>query len=124
MVQVKEVSPKNAYAMMKKGALLVDVRTPHEIARKSFDIPDIMEIPLSGFEQRVKEIPAKRKIIIACRRGNRSLFAARLLINHGHRRVFNLEHGIIRWEKEGLPVKSRPKQSLLKKLLHMFSKRA
>jgi rhodanese-related sulfurtransferase len=124
MARIKEVSPKNAFAMMKKGALLVDVRTPHEIARKSFDVQDIMEIPLSGFQQRMEEIPAKRKVIIACRRGNRSLFAARLLVNHGHRRVFNLDHGIIRWEKDGLPVTSRPKQSLLKKLLHMFRKRS
>ncbi|WP_294348166.1 rhodanese-like domain-containing protein, partial [Prosthecochloris sp.] len=70
-----------------------------------------------------EEIPATRKVIIACRRGNRSLFAARLLVNHGHRKVFNLEHGIIRWKKDGLPVTSRPKQSLLKKLLHLFRKR-
>lgn len=124
MAKVKNVSPKDAYAMLKKGALLVDVRNPYEIAGKSFDLPDVMEIPLGGFEQRLGEIPPKRKVIVACRRGNRSLFAARLLMNHGHRRVFNLEHGIIRWEKDGLPVKSAPKQNPLSRLLQMFGKKS
>ena len=124
MAKVKDVSPGNAYAMIKKGALLVDVRQPREIARISFYIPDVIEIPLSGFEQRVQEIPAKRKVIVACKRGNRSMYAARLLMNNGHNRVFNLEHGIIRWEKEGLPVKSAPKQSLLSKLMSLFGKKS
>ena len=124
MAKVKNVSPKDAYAMLKKGALLVDVRNPREIARKSFDLPDIMEIPLSEFEQRLGEIPSKRKVIVACRRGNRSLFAARLLMNHGHRRVFNLENGIIRWEREGLSVKSAPKQNPFSRLLRLFSKQS
>ena len=124
MTKVKNVSSKDAYAMLKKGALLVDVRNPREIVRKSFDLPDIMEVPLNGFEQRLQEIPTKCKVIVACKRGNRSLFAARLLMNHGHRRVFNLEHGIIRWEREGFPVKSAPKQNVLSKLLQVFGKKS
>ena len=124
MAKVKNISPKDAYAMLKKGALLVDVRTPREIAKKAFDTPDVMEIPLGSFEQRMQEIPAKRKVILACRRGNRSLFAARHLMNNGHRRVFNLEHGIIHWERDGLPVKSAPKQNPLSRLLQMLGKKA
>lgn len=124
MGKVKNISPSNAYTMTKKGALLVDVREPREVGRKSFDIPDIMEVPLSRFEQLMHEIPVKRKVILACRRGNRSLLAARLLLNHGHSRVFNLEHGIIRWEKEGLPIKSVPKQNPLSRLLHLFRKQS
>ena len=120
MTKIRNISPKDAYAMLKKGALLVDVRTPREIAKKAFDIPDVMEIPLGSFEQRMQEIPAKRKVILACRRGNRSLFAARHLMNNGHRRVFNLEHGIIHWERDGLPVKSAPKQSPLAGLMKLF----
>lgn len=121
-VKVKDVSPRNAYAMMKKGALLVDVREPREVAIKSFDTPDIMGVPLRRFEQRMQEIPLKRKVILACRSGNRSLFAARLLLNHGHRKVVNMQYGIIGWEREGLPVKSEPKQSLLERLLGRFRK--
>ena len=124
MAKVKDVNPQDAYAMTKKGALLVDVQEPREVARKSFDIPDIMEVPLSRFEQLMHEIPVKRKVILACRRGNRSLLAARVLLNHGHSRVFNLEHGIIRWEKEGLPIKSAPKQNPLSRLLHLFRKQS
>ncbi|NEX13573.1 MAG: sulfurtransferase [Prosthecochloris sp.] len=124
MAKVKDVTPSNAYAMLKRGAVLVDVRQPREIARISFDIPDVIEIPLSRFEQRMQEIPAKRKVIVACRRGNRSMYAARLLLNNGHQRVFNLEQGIIRWEKERLPVKSAPKQNLLSTLMSLFSKKS
>ncbi|MBV5328765.1 MAG: rhodanese-like domain-containing protein [Chlorobium sp.] len=96
--------------MIQKGALLVDVREPHEVARKSFDVPDSMLIPLSQLHKRFKEIPAKRQTVIACRSGNRSVTAIRFLMSHGYSKAVNLQDGIIRWEKEGLPVRRPLKQ--------------
>lgn len=119
---VREVKPSDAYAMAKKGVLLVDVREPVEIARKAYDVPNILHMPMSRFQKEFPEIPSDRKVIIACRQGNRSMAAARFLMERGYRKVVNLQHGIIQWEREGLPVKSEPQRGLLWRLLRMFKR--
>ena len=115
-----EVAPAKALALIQKGALLVDVREPNEVAKKSFDVSNIMQIPLRDLQKRFQEIPLDRKVIVACHSGNRSSMATRFLMNHGYTQVLNLQHGIVRWEKEGLPIKRELKQqsgSLLKRFL-------
>jgi rhodanese-related sulfurtransferase len=111
MSNFKDVTPAAALALIRKGALLVDVREPNEIARKSFDVPNIMQIPLSRIESRYQEIPANSQVIVACARGNRSLVAARFLTSHGYRKVINMQQGIARWEREGLPLNTRQQQN-------------
>jgi len=121
MIKIKDLSPASTLAMTRKGALLVDVRQPYEVARKSFDAPEVMLIPLGKLEQRLKEVPVERQVIVACNSGSRSVMAARILVNHGYRKVANLQYGIAGWEKAGLPVKRATKQSLLSLLLQKFS---
>lgn len=117
---ITDLNPEKALEMTRKGAVLVDVRNPHEIAKIAFDIPDVLEIPLGSLEVRLDEIPVKRKVILACKRGNRSMWAARMLMDHGHRRIFNLQHGMIGWEKEGFPVKKQPSGSFISRLRQLF----
>ncbi len=123
MNHIQEVGPTKAFALIQKGALLVDVREAHEVARKSFDVPNIMLIPFRDFEKRFQEIPVKRQVIIACNSGGRSAVATRFLIKQGYRKAVNMQYGIIRWAKEGLPVKGKPKQQFGSWLLQMFSVR-
>lgn len=122
--KVKDITPSAALSMIKKGALLVDVRENREIDRKAFDVKDFMSVPMSKFRSHLGEIPANRKVILACDSGSRSGIAARLLTEHGHKRVHNLQNGIRRWEREGLPVTSKPTQSPLAWLKKMFGKKA
>ncbi len=124
MNQPQEVSPTKALAMIKKGALLVDVRQPKEVAKKSFDVPDIMLIPVSELNKRYQEIPVNRKVIIACHVGSRGSMATRFLINQGYSKVVNMQQGIARWEKEGLPVKSEVKQKSGSWLKQLFSRKS
>ncbi len=125
MNNTHEVSPAKAFAMLKKGALLVDVRQPKEVAKKSFDVLDIINIPVGELNKRFQEIPVDRKIIIACHVGSRGSMATRFLISQGYSKAVNMQQGIVRWEKEGLPVKSGAKQKsgswlmqILKKIRH------
>ncbi|UWX57105.1 rhodanese-like domain-containing protein [Chlorobaculum sp. MV4-Y] len=108
---VKDVTPSIALSMIKKGALLVDVRETREIERKAFDVSDFMSVPMSSFQSQLHEIPANRKVIIACHSGNRSSMASRILVNHGYKNVHNLQNGIIRWEREGLPIRKKTAES-------------
>jgi rhodanese-related sulfurtransferase len=122
MNKIPEVSPTKALAMIKKGALLVDVRQPKEVARKSFDVSEIMLIPVGELKKRFQEIPVDRKVIIACHIGNRGLMATRFLMNNGYSKAVNMQQGIVLWEKEGLPVKSEVNQKSGSWLMQMLKK--
>jgi rhodanese-related sulfurtransferase len=110
MNNIQEIRPSAALSLLEKGALLIDVREPHEVEHKSFDVPDILLIPFSGLQKRFQEIPADRQVIIACRSGQRSMMAIRFLKNQGYSNVVNMQSGMISWEREGLPLKEKPQQ--------------
>lgn len=104
---VKEICPTTTQSWIKKGALLVDVREPNEVERVAFDVPDLLPIPLSEFEERYSEIPKNKDVVVVCQAGQRSLRAADFLINHGYdlERVVNMQYGLTRWVEKGFPVK-------------------
>jgi rhodanese-related sulfurtransferase len=102
---VKEICPTTTQEWVKKGALLVDVREKDEVAELAYDVPNIINIPLSEFEERFNEIPKDRDVVIVCKGGGRSLRAAGFLVNHGYTNVMNMQHGIARWVQKGFPTK-------------------
>lgn len=106
---VKEICPTTTQQLIKDGALLVDVREENEVAQVAYDVPSIMNIPLSEFEGRFKEIPQDRNLVVVCQGGGRSLRAAGFLVNHGFENVVNMQHGMNRWLERGFPVKRNAK---------------
>ncbi len=120
--KVKDITPSTAMSLIRKGALLVDVRENREVDRKAFDVEEFMSVPMSTFRSKLHEIPASRKVIIACHSGSRSGSASKMLASQGHKKVHNMQNGLIRWEREGLPVKKKPSQSPLVWLKKIFIK--
>lgn len=53
---VNEICPTSTQAWVKRGAILVDVREREEVEQLAFDVPAIVNIPLSEFEIRYKEL--------------------------------------------------------------------
>lgn len=102
---VKEICPTTTQEWVKNGALLVDVREKDEVEELAFDVPNIINIPLSEFEERFNEIPKDRDVVMVCKGGGRSLRAAGFLVNHGYTNVVNMQHGIARWVQKGFPTK-------------------
>ena len=102
---VKEICPTTTQTWVKNGALLVDVREKDEVAELAYDVPNIINIPLSEFEERFNEIPQDKEVVVVCRSGARSLRAAGFFVNHGYTKVVNMEHGMIRWATKGFPTK-------------------
>lgn len=72
---------------LKKGAFLVDVRTPQEFAAGS--VPGAINIPLDQVESRVSEFEGKKDIVVFCRTGNRSGQAKRILESKGIKDITN-----------------------------------
>lgn len=103
-VKVFEICPTKTQFLIKKGALLVDVREKEEVAQLAYDVPNIVNIPLSVFEEHYTEIPKDREVIIVCKAGVRSLRAAGFMVYHGYDNVINMKHGLIRWVQKGFPT--------------------
>ncbi|MGH7461812.1 MAG: rhodanese-like domain-containing protein [Longimicrobiales bacterium] len=66
-------------------------------------------IPYDETAQRLSEYPADKnaKIVLYCRSGRMSATMAQELVKAGYTNVWNLDGGMIAWEKVGLPLKGR-----------------
>lgn len=105
METAKEICPTTTMGKVNEGAILIDVRKKNEVDELSYDVPNILQIPLSEFENRYTEVPKDKEVILVCRSGGRSLKATYFLMNHGWTNVMNMQHGMIRWAKKEFPTK-------------------
>jgi phage shock protein E len=84
------VSADVAHEHLRKGALVVDVRTPEEFRREH--LPQAVNIPLGdlaeGVSRQVKD--KSQPILVHCLSGGRSALAKRQLKKMGYTNVFNL----------------------------------
>lgn len=84
------------------GLLLVDIRTPAEIAQGA--IPDALSMPMHLIPLRMSELPKARDFVLYCRSGARSYQACAYLMQQGYDRVLNLRGGIVAWARHGFPI--------------------
>lgn len=97
MAMVPVVSPDQARDMVERGALLVDVREPHEVAATgklagALNIPRGLIETVADIDSPVHE-PAfalDRPIILYCAAGGRSALAGVTLQTMGYEQVYNL----------------------------------
>jgi phage shock protein E len=90
MKKAGQISPKDARAHFKSGALVIDVRSPSEF--NSGHLPTAINIPLDEIEtalpQRAKE--KNQVLLLHCQSGMRSGMARRKLKGMGYANAFNL----------------------------------
>lgn len=98
------VTAQEAQALMKQGAVMVDVRTHAE--RKSGFIPGSKHIPLNELGSKLGQLPRDKPIICQCASGNRSAAAVQTLSSQGLD-AHNLKGGISAWRLAGLPIKDK-----------------
>lgn len=108
--KVKEICPTSTQEWINRGALMVDVREKDEVDELGYAVPNIVNIPLSEFEERFKEVPQDREVVMVCSGGSRSLRTAHYLLSHGydHSKVVNMKHGLVRWVQKGFPTHGNP----------------
>lgn len=73
--------------LIKKGAFLVDVRTPAEFAESH--VPGSVNIPLDKIPSQLARFKGKDNIVVFCRSGNRSSQAKAILERNGFKNVVN-----------------------------------
>ena len=102
---IKEVDSTAALQLINhKNALVLDVREENEF--KSGHILNAKLIPLGKLAERVAELEhyRERPVVVVCRSGQRSASACALLSKQGFEQAYNLEGGMLAWQKAGLPL--------------------
>ncbi len=87
--------------------ILIDVRTPEEIAEKGvIDAPNVTTIPLEEFIAMKDKWPAAQDtpIVVYCGSGHRSTMAMTMLWSYGYSDVRSLKGGFGGWAEAGYPV--------------------
>jgi len=103
-MSVEQLSPAQALRRQRAGAILIDVREPHEragghaegaqgIAKAKLEADPQSALPDRGAD-----------VLLICQSGGRSLKAAEALVAAGYGRVASVDGGTTRWIAEGLPV--------------------
>lgn len=105
--EISDITVREAWERLqdvsgKNGAALIDVRERDEFAEGH--ALAAVNIPLSELRGREGEVPPDRDVLLICHSGQRSLFAARYLRQHGVARVFNVDGGTDAWEQARLPM--------------------
>jgi sulfur-carrier protein adenylyltransferase/sulfurtransferase len=98
---VRETDPAGAEEARARGAVLLDVREPDEVAQGA--VPRSVQIVRGHLESQVESrIPDKSTpIVVMCAGGVRSAFAAKTLTELGYTDVISMDGGFNRWKDEG-----------------------
>lgn len=88
----------------KDQKVLLDVRTQREFKNGHIEHAGQLNYYALDFRKRLLLLPKNQPVYLYCNTGYRSDRAADFLIKNGYAEVYNLQHGIMEWELENLPV--------------------
>ncbi len=109
---VTEIFPWDLEDRLDNPPMLLDIREPYEFdamhVKGSLNVPrGILENACEyDFEETVPELVEARdkEIVVICRSGNRSIFAAEVMQKMGYRNVVSLKTGLRGWVDYELPL--------------------
>jgi len=101
---IETISPAEALRRHRAGAVLVDVREPHErVTGHAVGALGVVQAALAADPHAA--LPDRDvEVLLICELGGRSRQAADALLAAGYRRVASVDGGTRRWIAEGLPV--------------------
>jgi len=104
MTAVPELSPEQAHQRTLHGALLIDVREPHE--RASGMAEGARGIAQGDLQSEASaQLPVlDREILLICQSGKRSRDTAAVLRDLGYTRIASVHGGTTAWRAAGLPL--------------------
>jgi len=120
--RVNEIFPWDLEEMLKEEnkPLLIDVREPAEFEAMhiyhSINVPrGILETSCEyDFDDTVPELVEARDkdVVVICRSGNRSIFAADVMQQMGYKKVVSLKTGLRGWNDSELPLYSKSNENV------------
>ena len=112
MLRMARISVADLYELIQAGAspVIVDVRSVTARDLEPRWIPGALHVPLHDAAQRLKDLPRDREIILYCTCPSEASAArvAKILMNHGFKRVRPLHGGLDAWVAAGYTVAGNP----------------
>jgi membrane protein DedA with SNARE-associated domain/rhodanese-related sulfurtransferase len=112
VLRMAQISVNELFELVDAGQppLIVDVRSATALSLEPRRIPGALHIPLHDVEQHVKDLPRDRDIVAYCTCPNEASAAqvAKILMNHGFKRVRPLHGGLDAWIAAGYSVDVLP----------------
>ncbi len=104
--QFKAFASLSPYEFQKKsqenGVIVIDIRTPQEIARgKAIDAALEMDFYAPDFQRRLQALDKNSPYLIYCRSGNRTSAALSMMKKMGFTNVHDLKGGMSAWNRKG-----------------------
>jgi membrane protein DedA with SNARE-associated domain/rhodanese-related sulfurtransferase len=112
MLRMARISVADLNQLIENGSqpLIIDVRSPSARVLEPHWIPGALHISLSDVARHVKDLPKDRDIILYCTCPSEASAArvAKILMNHGFKRVRPLHGGLDAWLAAGHAVARAP----------------
>jgi rhodanese-related sulfurtransferase len=104
-VSVKSIGATEFQNLSKEAdSIILDVRTPEEVAQGKIPNAIVIDIYDSDFETKVTQLPKEKSILIYCSAGVRSAKAGEYLTANGYTSVYHLQGGLGDWYKNDFPL--------------------
>jgi membrane protein DedA with SNARE-associated domain/rhodanese-related sulfurtransferase len=109
-LRMARISAADLYELVQAGAqpVIVDVRSPTARALEPRWIPGAIHVPVDGVGRHIGHLPRDREIVLYCTCPSEASAArvAKLLVNHGFKRVRPLFGGLDAWIAAGYSVET------------------
>jgi membrane protein DedA with SNARE-associated domain/rhodanese-related sulfurtransferase len=107
-LRMARIDVSELYELLQAGAnpIIVDVRSPTARALEPHWIPGALHVPLEEVAKHIRDLPRDRDIILYCACPSEASAArvARILMNHGFKKVRPLQGGLDAWVAAGYAV--------------------
>jgi rhodanese-related sulfurtransferase len=116
--RLRRVTALEGYEAARSGAYLVDTRSPDQRAAQGY-LPSAIHHPLSVLAWRLdpdcptsnEKLPLDARVILICREGFSSVFAALQLREIGFENATDVIGGVEAWKAAGLPLLGKADQA-------------
>ncbi|MGM0945032.1 MAG: rhodanese-like domain-containing protein [Bacteroidota bacterium] len=90
----------------KKKNVLLDIRTPEEIAEGQIAGAGNIDFLDESFSQKIEQLDKSKTYLLYCRTGKRTAKAGAAMKAAGFKKVYMLDGGLTAWQEQGKPIKN------------------
>ena len=107
---IENITPKEANALIQEQTdnsdfIILDVRTPKEFESARLENSVNLDFYSKSFRSKLEQLDKENIYLIYCRTGRRSAKTLQVMKELKFQHVYNMLDGVLRWHKEGLPLK-------------------
>ncbi len=102
---VLSITPRETRALISQGAFLIDLRDTDFVDYKAFDVPNVLNLTMEGFEQQLENLDKDTYYILADSSGLKSRDYVQKMLNRDFKHAGSMSGGFIEWERDGMPVR-------------------